>query len=432
MINAKLQNIIDTKSAIGNAIVNKGGTITGETPFFNYAAEINNISTGSVLTGNATTDVVFNGFTFYGNDANTQLTGTFVFDGNAAVADVSTGKTFYATNGTKLTGTGALASIDGVDDGAMFSLLTNPTPNINATIFTLKTNNGFLYAGLQSVPAGLRKYNTTTLAEVNSINQGSSVLAIGVNNGFVYASGAFNSGIIRKYHESNMVFDTNSATYGGTVRSMTINNGSVFIGGASNTTVQKFSESTLSRTATSIAFGGEIRTMTFNNGSIFIGGDFSIKSVRKLHESNLVVSVNSSQDYINLLEALAVNNGVVYAAGSGSSNVMRLHESNLTFIANLQTDLGSNPIKDLKVKDGFIYVSGASGVIKKYYESNLAFAGNSSHFGTQINNIAFDSNSIYLGGDAEIPQIGLRFIKKFSQNSSFATINGVSYYLVPK
>jgi hypothetical protein len=46
MINAKLQSIIDTKSAIGNAIVNKGGTITGETPFFNYAAQIDSIEVG--------------------------------------------------------------------------------------------------------------------------------------------------------------------------------------------------------------------------------------------------------------------------------------------------------------------------------------------------------------------------------------------------
>jgi hypothetical protein len=50
MINAKLQSIIDTKSAIGNAIVNKGGTVTGATPFFNYASEINNISTGTPQT----------------------------------------------------------------------------------------------------------------------------------------------------------------------------------------------------------------------------------------------------------------------------------------------------------------------------------------------------------------------------------------------
>jgi hypothetical protein len=46
MINTKLQNIIDTKSAIGNAIVNKGGTITSETPFYSYASEIDNITTG--------------------------------------------------------------------------------------------------------------------------------------------------------------------------------------------------------------------------------------------------------------------------------------------------------------------------------------------------------------------------------------------------
>lgn len=75
MINAKLQNIIDTKSAIGNAIVNKGGTITESTPFYSYASEIDNISTGSVLTGDATVNDVLIGKTFYSSDANTILTG---------------------------------------------------------------------------------------------------------------------------------------------------------------------------------------------------------------------------------------------------------------------------------------------------------------------------------------------------------------------
>jgi hypothetical protein len=54
MINAKLQSIIDTKSAIGNAIVNKGGTITGETPFFNYAAQIDGIEVGGATKINFT------------------------------------------------------------------------------------------------------------------------------------------------------------------------------------------------------------------------------------------------------------------------------------------------------------------------------------------------------------------------------------------
>jgi len=75
MINAKLQNIIDTKSAIGNAIVNKGGTITGATPFYSYASQIDNISTGSVLTGDATVNDVLIGKSFYSSDANTILTG---------------------------------------------------------------------------------------------------------------------------------------------------------------------------------------------------------------------------------------------------------------------------------------------------------------------------------------------------------------------
>jgi len=47
-INNKLQNIIDTKTAIGAAIVNKGGTIINSTPFYSYISEIDNLSGGGV------------------------------------------------------------------------------------------------------------------------------------------------------------------------------------------------------------------------------------------------------------------------------------------------------------------------------------------------------------------------------------------------
>jgi hypothetical protein len=46
MINAKLQNLYNIKNDIGTAIVNKGGTITESTPFYSYAGQIDNISTG--------------------------------------------------------------------------------------------------------------------------------------------------------------------------------------------------------------------------------------------------------------------------------------------------------------------------------------------------------------------------------------------------
>jgi hypothetical protein len=50
MINAKLQNLYNIKNDIGTAIVNKGGTITESTPFYSYAGEIDNISTGTPQT----------------------------------------------------------------------------------------------------------------------------------------------------------------------------------------------------------------------------------------------------------------------------------------------------------------------------------------------------------------------------------------------
>jgi len=115
-INNKLQNIIDTKTAIGAAIVNKGGIITNSTPFYNYAAEIDGLTIGGGGGGDIPNYV------------------------NAVVRD---------TNGAKYT----------VRDG--FDYVTNPTPNINAMPFNQwelnnSTTRPILYNNVQME---IRYYN---------------------------------------------------------------------------------------------------------------------------------------------------------------------------------------------------------------------------------------------------------------------------------
>jgi hypothetical protein len=212
MINTKLQSIIDTKSAIGNAIVNKGGTITSETPFFNYASEIDNISTGSVLTGNATANQVFNGQTFYSNDANTQLTGTFTFNGNATTSDVGTGKTFYATNGTILTGTASLAPTFRL--GQIVTNLSSNIATFNTTLvndgggFSFVSDNNFVYVGGSG--SAVRKYHKDNLSLVaTSPSAGASVEGLILKDGFIYGSAYRNT---VKYYTSNLAVVASSFT----------------------------------------------------------------------------------------------------------------------------------------------------------------------------------------------------------------------------
>jgi hypothetical protein len=415
MINAKLQSIIDTKSAIGNAIVNKGGTITSETPFFNYAAQIDNISTGSVLTGNAAVGDVLSGKTFYSNDANTQLTGTFV-----------------------------APQIDGVDESKMSLIATSPTNS--GSIRGLAVGNGFVYAGgiFGTTAASANNSSITAFYESNlsvafSNNFGNAIRTISVNNGFVFAGGnrstisGDDSQNLKKYLAANLekVAGTQYGINNGTVWATAINNGFLFVAGrygaavnTPNSAIEKYTENlTGDGGAVSSGYGNEIYSLAISNGFVYAGGR-TIREVKKYHESNLAL-VGNSANLGGDIFGLAANNGFVYAGG----NVLhKLYESNLVSLATANTIANR-----ITINNGFVYAGGETNIgdrtsvtIQKYYESNLGLVG--TFYGVAgVLSQTIHNGHLYVGTSTD------GAVHKLTLNTSFTNaLNGQAWYLIPK
>jgi hypothetical protein len=390
MINTKLQSIIDTKSAIGNAIVNKGGTITSETPFFNYAAQIDGISTGSVLTGNATTNQVFNGQTFYSNDANTQLTGTFVapqIDGTDETklfplksADTTSGtiKIMRITNNFVYVSDATNRNVRKLhESNLVFNLAT---ANYGGFVYGLTVNDGFLYVGGE-IGGGfsngpVRKYHESNLVlNINSVNHGSLIQAIQANNNFLFVGGTSNGpngagSVIKKYHESNLVVNINSPIYGGTINELVINDSYVYAVGDNTTSpftgffIQKFHESNLTRVSNSANYNGQMYAAFINNGFIFVGGA-NTRQIRKYHESNLTLAANSATLSTDIYD-ISISNGYVYAGGLSSSKAVKFHESNLVTVGETSIIAG---IEQVSVNNGVIYVATGTGTVSGHTTS---------------------------------------------------------------
>jgi stage V sporulation protein SpoVS len=394
MINTKLQNIIDTKSAIGNAIVNKGGTITSETPFYNYAAQIDNISTGSVLTGNATANQVFNGQTFYSNDANTQLTGNYV-----------------------------APQIDGVDESFM-PFIAN-FASFGVTVRTFTVDNGFLYIGGTSNI--VRKYNVSTLELVgNTASYGGAIGAIAINNGFVYVGGTTNF-TVQKFHESNLVFVENSPTYGQNINSIAINNGFVYVGGAevsgTNRGVTKYYEGNLAYTGANLNLSSTdnfvgIQEIAINNGFIYAGNG---SRIRKYDETTFEINATGPSTTATT-KAIAINNGFVYRAGM-TNRIEVTHESNMVAFANIN---GVGTVDGLTINNGFIYYTSNLNFITKLYESNLAILNSSAQSASAF------GKGLVLYNNFLFPLTG-QIVQKYQASTPFTnSLNGSAWYLIAK
>jgi hypothetical protein len=153
MINAKLQNLYNIKNDIGTAIVNKGGTITESTPFYSYAGQIDNISTGP----GAYSKYVVQDIT------NTKYT---VYNGyDAALNPVK--NTFDGPNST-------------INEALM--PFVSETNSYVGDIHSITTNNGFVYAvGLSS--REIKKFHESNLSFVgNSVSYGSQAYKVTINN----------------------------------------------------------------------------------------------------------------------------------------------------------------------------------------------------------------------------------------------------------
>jgi hypothetical protein len=427
MINTKLQSIIDTKSAIGNAIVNKGGTITGETPFFNYAAQIDGISTGTPQTifaasdgskwaltnvvnltnvsnnvtsdfnywqpaNNSTSDPILNVGTVNGN-----------ISGNIRIVQVNQVNIAQFENIVINDTTGAkYVGYNGYDSQ------TNPTPTGNTTFNRWLLNNSatgtVIFANTTIVNGGIyngpnSSVNEANMAFVSDSNAyGGAIRSITINNGFIYVGGVTNQ-TVQKFYESNLAFVGNTANYGGMIHSVTTNNGFIYVGGRTNSTVQKFYESNLAFVGNTPFYANNITTITTNNGFIYAGGfgpSFAVGRISKYYESNLAL-VNSSSN-VTFFQSITTNNGFIYGGGEVNTTLIKFYESNLGIVGNTASYGG--PIRSITTNNGFVYVGGQTNqTVQKFHESNLAFVGNTTSYGGIIWSVTTNNGFIYVGGD---------------------------------
>jgi hypothetical protein len=442
MINTKLQSIIDTKSAIGNAIVNKGGTITGATPFFNYAAQIDGISTGTPQTifqasdgskwaltnvvnlvndaGNVTHD--FNRWQPANNSTSDPILNVGTVNGNISgnirIVQVNQVNISQYVNLVATDTTGAkYVGYNGYDAN------TNPTPTGNTTFNRWLLNNSatgtIMFANTTITNSGtFNGPNVTTNEAVmtfvnNSVSYGAFVLAMTINNAFVYIGGV-TMNKVQKFHEGNLVFVGN-ASYNDTIRALTTNNGFIYVGGGfGDQTVQKFYESNLAFVGNTVSYDGDVRSLTINNGFIYAAGDGD-RQIKKYHESNLVF-VGNTVGYGGLIRSVKTNNGFLYIGGESNQTVQKFYEDNLAFVGN--TNGYGGTIESVAINNGFIYVGGQSNrTVKKFHEGNLAFVGNTNGYGGEISSVTTKNGFIYVGGEISSGNYFNGSVKKFYESN---------------
>jgi hypothetical protein len=433
MINAKLQSIIDTKSAIGNAIVNKGGTITGETPFFNYAAQIDGISTGTPQTIFAASDGSKWALTNAVNLVNSA--GNVTYDFNRwQPANNSTSDPILnvGTVGANISGNIRIVQVNQVNiaqygnivaqdnNGAKYvgyngyDAISNPTPTGNTIFNRWLLNNSasgtIVFANATIVNGGTfngpnSSSNESNLTRIgNTPSYGGDITTVAVNNGFIYAGGIGNTARIQKFNESNLTFVGNSVSYGGDnqLRSLATNNGFIYAGGRFPNTLQKFGEANLVRVGNTASYGGAIQAIVTNNGFVYIGGEDDY-TVKKYHESNLAF-VGNSASYGGSIRAIAINNGFIYATGDFPFTIRKYNESTLSFDSN---SVSYNAVvRSIAVNNGFIYIGGdrnnadtLTDTVQKFGESNLTRVGNTVKI-TNINTIRTNNGFIYAGSES--------------------------------
>jgi hypothetical protein len=474
MINTKLQNIIDTKSAIGNAIVNKGGTITSETPFFNYAAQIDGISTGTPQTIFQASDGSKWALTNAVNLTNVSNNVTSDFNywqpANNSTSDPILN---IGTFGANISGNIQLVPVNQVNisqyvnivatdiDGAKyegfngFDQITNPTPTGNTTFNQWLLNNSatgtVIFAnatfttGIYNGPnAALNQANMAFIN--NTANYGGTIRSVATNNGFIYVVGSTNQRV-QKFHESNLVFNNSTADYGGAIQSVTTNNGFIYVGGINSTNsvinsrIQKFHESNLAFVGNTANYGGDIRSIATNNGFIYVVGSngpnatTQIQStIKKYNESTLALNGTAPVVYESTIASIYINNGFVYIGGSVRTGVNRgvtkYHESNLALVgANLNASSTPNyggDIRSIATNNGFIYAGGATdNRVQRFNESTLEFVDNTTSYGATIGRIATNNGFIYAGGGGN--DIANRDVKKYYE-SNLAFVGNTNSY----
>jgi hypothetical protein len=452
MINTKLQSIIDTKAAIGNAITNKGGTITTNTPFFNYAAQIDGISTGTPQTIFEASDGSKWALTNAVNLTNVSNNVTSDFNywqpANNSTSDPILN---IGTVGDNISGNIQLVPVNQVNiaqyenivatdtDGGKYvgyngyDSQTNPTPTGNTTFNRWLLNNsatGTVIFANATFTTGTFNGPNTSINEAsipfvnNTINYGNTIFTTFVNNGFVYAGGGVLTGTNRgvsKFYESNLVLVNNTVNFGGSIRALTTNNGFIYVGGQTNQTVQKYYESNLAFVGNTPSYGGNILGLTTNNGCIFASGvgnrHFSV-----YFESNLGLKGNTSFFGSNI-KSIKVNNAFIYIGTNQYGQIQKFHEGNFVFVAETELNFAQqSPIESVAINNGFVY-AGFNGfnTVDRFYESNLAFQSKTNSYNGIIKSIAIDNGFLYATGYNNAD------IKKYYESNLTFLGNSVSY-----
>ena len=453
MINAKLQSIIDTKSAIGNAIVNKGGTITSETPFFNYAAQIDGISTGTPQTIFTASDgskwALTNAVNLVNDAGNVTSDFNYWQPANNSTSDPILN---IGTVGANISGNIQLVPVNQVNIAQYVNIVindttgakyvgyngydsqTNPTPSGNTTFNRWLLNNSasgtVIFANTTVTNGGTYNGPNTSINEasmpfvLNSASYGGTITALGVNNGFVFAGGSGNGRILR-YHESNLVWTSVQSIPHENPNNLVINNGFVYACRPDSFTsgyIRKSHESNLGYVGDTPNFGTwQIRDLAVNNSFLYaVGAEVSgiNRGISKYHEGNLAL-VGNAANYGGTVQAIVINNGFIFIGGATNQTIQKFGESNLTRVSNSAAYGGT--ISNLAINNGFIYAVGAGGVgtVKKYHESNLVFVGNTVNYAdpTFYSPITIDINNgfIYVGGSGNATNG--RTVKKYYESN---------------
>jgi hypothetical protein len=381
MINTKLQSIIDTKSAIGNAIVNKGGTITGETPFFNYAAQIDSIEVGgaSVIeytnAGSITSPAgviskitnpdnlsqqksifgsgTINGFALFAGGFNGSTLNTVDVYNSSLTRSTATNLSVarYRVAGASINGYVLFASgFDGTNESNVVdvynsSLTRSTATNLSVARQQVKSStvgNFALFAGGTGALNTVDAYNTSLTRSTPTVLSVGRADPIGAKNeNYALFAGGFNgsggSNTVDAYNSSltrstGTLTSNKQGVFGANIGVYALFAGG-FTGTASNT-VDAFNGSLTRTSATNLAVGrgdgaAETLSQTILAGGIIDYGSFTTSNVVESYNTSLTRSNITSLTVGARNQTPISFNGYILIAGgslnSGRSNAVEAY-----------------------------------------------------------------------------------------------------------